>query len=214
MNSRIFLGGISTFSIAVLTLGFGGQTAQAQPEKFSYEPLEVGTQQTTSGSVTHAEEQQANNATGAKVAQTDVQPRRATRGGSSYIGIGGNIGIGGGSAIGQGSFTVFSKIGLTENLSLRPLGAITDEPTILIPVTYDFNLREVDPVEEVDAFSISPYVGAGVGIITTDVADVGFLLTGGVDIPINPQFTGTAGVNVLFANDTDVGLTLGIGYNF
>jgi hypothetical protein len=214
MNSKVFLGSISALSVAVLTLGFGGQAAQAQPEEFSYEPLEVGTQQTTPNPATNAGEQQANNATRSEVAQTDVQPGRATRGGSSYIGIGGNIGIGGGSSIGEGSFTVFSKIGLTENISLRPLGAISDDPTILIPVTYDFNPRTVDPVEEVEAFSISPYVGAGVGIITTDVADVGFLLTGGVDIPISSQFTGTAAINALFANDTDVGLTLGIGYNF
>jgi hypothetical protein len=199
MNSRIFLGSISALSMTVLTLGFGAQTATAQSQEFSYEPLEIGTQQTPSNP---------------ELAQTEVEPGRATRGGSSYVGIGGNIGIGGGSSIGEGSFTVFSKIGLTQNISLRPLVAISNNPTILFPVTVDFNPRTVDPVEEVDAFSISPYAGAGVGIATNNDADFGFLLTGGVDIPISSQFTGTAGVNVLFVDNTDIGINLGIGYNF
>jgi hypothetical protein len=201
MNSRIFLGSISALSMTVLTLGFGAQTAIAQSQEFSYEPLEVGTQQTPS----NPELAQT---------QTEVEPGRATRGGSSYVGIGGNIGIGGGSSIGEGSFTVFSKIGLTQNISLRPLVAISSDPTILFPVTFDFNPRTVDPVEEVDAFSISPYAGAGVGIATNNDADFGFLLTGGIDIPISSQFTGTAGVNVLFVDNTDIGINLGIGYNF
>jgi hypothetical protein len=42
----------------------------------------------------------------------------------------------------------------------------------------------------------------------------GFLLTGGVDVPLSPQFTATAGVNVGFIDDTEVGLLLGVGYNF
>jgi hypothetical protein len=207
MNTRVFLGGISALSVAILTLSFAEKPAQAQTEKFSYEPLEVRTQQNTPNSATNAEESEL------AQTETNIQPGRSTRGGSSYIGIGGNIGVGGGSSIGEGSFTVFSKIGLTESISLRPLGAISDDPTVLLPVTYDFNPLAVDPAE-IQPFSISPYVGAGLGIITTDVADVGFLLTGGVDIPINEDFTGTAGVNALFANDTDVGITLGIGYNF
>jgi uncharacterized surface protein with fasciclin (FAS1) repeats len=132
----------------------------------------------------------------------------------NYIGIGGNIGLGGDSAIGEGSFVVFSKIGLTENISLRPAGALDDDPTVLLPVTYDFSSRSVDPVKEIEPFSVSPYVGGGLGIETSDDADVGVLLTGGVDVPINDQFTATAAANVLFLDDTDVGLMLGIGYRF
>ncbi|MCU0533366.1 MAG: hypothetical protein MUD14_05670 [Hydrococcus sp. Prado102] len=208
MNPRVFLGSISALSVAVLTLGFGGQSAQAQPEAFSYEPLEVGTQQATPNQPTNAREPAL------AQTETNVEPGRATRGGSSYVGIGGNIGIGGGSSIGEGSFTVFSKIGLAQIVSLRPLVAISNNPTILFPVTVDFNPRTVDPVEQVDAFSISPYAGAGVGLATGNDTDVGFLLTGGIDIPISSQFTGTAGVNVLFVDNTDIGINLGIGYNF
>ena len=64
----------------------------------------------------------------------DVEPGRATRGGSSYIGIGGNIGLGGGeTALGLGNFTVISKIGLTNAISARPSAVIGDSTAILIP---------------------------------------------------------------------------------
>lgn len=42
-----------------------------------------------------------------------INPGRATRGVSSYIGVAGNIGLGGDSALADGAFTVISKIGLT-----------------------------------------------------------------------------------------------------
>lgn len=144
----------------------------------------------------------------------EVDPGRATRGGSSYIGIGGNIGLSGGeTAIGLGNFTVISKIGITNAVSARPSVLIGDDTAILIPVTYDFNLRSTG----VDAEAIStfaPYVGAGLAIATGDNSDVGPMLTAGVDVPIANQFTANAGVNVGFLDDTSVGLVLGVGYNF
>jgi len=141
---------------------------------------------------------------------SDVNPGRATRSGSSYIGVGGNIGIGGDTGIGEGSFSVLSKVGLTRNLSARPSVLFGDNTTVLLPVTVDF------PIEDVEAtrFNIAPYAGGGVVISTGDDSDVGLLLTGGIDVPINSRFTATAGVNVGFVGDTDVGLVIGVGYNF
>ncbi|KAF3886418.1 MULTISPECIES: hypothetical protein [Nostocales] len=150
-----------------------------------------------------------------QVAQSDittVDPGRRTRGGSSYIGIGGNIGLGGDSALGDGNFMVLSKIGLTRVLSARPSVVIGDDTAILIPVTYDFSFRSIDPFSE--PLPIAPYLGAGVAIETSDDADVAFLLTGGIDVPISSQFTATAAVNAAFFDNTDVGLAIGIGYNF
>jgi hypothetical protein len=40
------------------------------------------------------------------------------------------------------------------------------------------------------------------------------LLSGGVDVPIANQLTANAGVNVSFLDDTNIGLLLGVGYNF
>jgi hypothetical protein len=143
----------------------------------------------------------------------DVTPGRATRSGSSYFGVGGNIGLGDGdTAIGEGSFAVISKIGLTRAFSVRPSALIGDSVTILLPVTYDLSFGE-GPTGEL-GFTAAPFVGAGAAISTSDDASVDLLLTGGVDVPLTPQLTGTASVNASVTGNGAVGVLLGIGYNF
>jgi len=155
----------------------------------------------------------------------DVEPGRATRGGASYIGVGANFGLSGGSDLGDGTnFAVFSKIGLLRSFSVRPAVVVGDNTTVLVPITYDFSFRTAETLEQ--TFSIAPYVGAGVGIATggdedddnggddDDGSDLGLLLTAGVDVPLTPQFTATAAVNANFRDDTDVGIWVGVGYNF
>lgn len=144
-----------------------------------------------------------------KVAQS-IEPGRATRSGSSYVGVGLNVGITGDTALGDTNFTVLSKIGLTPTISVRPSVMIGDDADILIPVTLDFPSYTADGV----GISAAPYVGAGVAITTGDSDVVRLLLTGGVDVPLTPQFTATAAVNAAVFDDTDVGLLLGVGYNF
>lgn len=143
----------------------------------------------------------------------EIRPGRATRGVSSYIGVGGNIGLGGDSALAEGNFAVVSKIGLTRFISVRPSAIIGDDTVILVPVSFDFAQRTSESVG-VSGFSIAPYIGAGVAIETSDDADVGLLLTGGLDVPLGTRFTLTGAVNAAFLDDTDVGLVIGIGYNF
>lgn len=164
-----------------------------------------------------------------QVAQVDIDPGRPTRGVSSYIAVGVNIGLDGETSLGDGNFAVTSKIGFANFLSLRPGAVIGDNVTFLIPITYDIALGSFDEFE--DPVLVVPYVGAGVAISTgsdeeddntannnddddDDDSDVGPLLTAGVDFPITDRFTATAAVNVAFFDDTDVGLLLGIGYNF
>lgn len=143
----------------------------------------------------------------------DIQPGRATRGVSSYLGVAANFGLTGDSALGDGTnVAVFSKIGLLNYLSLRPAVVIIDDPAVLIPITYDFNLRTREALG--DTFSIVPYLGGGIGIKTGEDSSVGFLLTGGLDVPLGSQFTANATVNALFGDDTDVGISVGVGYNF
>lgn len=101
---------------------------------------------------------------------------------------------------------------------------VGDNTTVLVPITYDFSFRTAETLEQ--TFSIAPYVGAGVGIATggdedddnggddDDGSDVGLLLTAGVDVPLTSQFTATAAVNANFRDDTDVGIWVGVGYNF
>ncbi|MBE9053382.1 hypothetical protein IQ243_23750 [Nostocales cyanobacterium LEGE 11386] len=143
----------------------------------------------------------------------EITPGTATRSGPSYIGVGGNIGFGGNTTLSQGSFAVFSKIGLTNNFSARPAAFLGDDQVFLIPLTVDFPVQSVTETGE-QQINVAPYLGGGAAISTGRDSSVGVLLTGGVDVPVSPQFTATAGVNVGFVDETEVGLLLGVGYNF
>ncbi|MCJ8282891.1 MAG: hypothetical protein MJK14_24585 [Rivularia sp. ALOHA_DT_140] len=147
-----------------------------------------------------------------KVAQ--FSPGTRTRSGSSYIGAGGFIGFDDDSNFGDGGFAVISKIGISRNFSIRPSAFFEDDAVFLVPVTVDFPVNSVADTG-FQRISVAPYLGAGVSINTDDDSDVGFLLTGGVDVPVSRKLTATGGVNIGFSDDnTDVGLLLGVGYNF
>ncbi|MEH1873214.1 hypothetical protein [Nostoc sp.] len=149
-----------------------------------------------------------------KVAQSDIDLGKTTRGGSSYIGIAANIGLSGGgdASLGDGNFAVVSKIGLTNSISVRPSAVFGDNTTILLPVTYDFTFKSADAFSE--PLAIAPYVGVGAAYKTGNDSQLAFLVTGGIDVPLTPQFTATAAVNAGFFDQTDVGFLLGVGYNF
>lgn len=154
---------------------------------------------------------QGTDTTVAQNPNTEIVPGRATRGGSSYIGIGGNLGLSGEPALGDGAFMINSKIGLTRNISFRPAVLFGDDTDFLLPLTYDFVLESADPFAPIP---FAPYLGGGVIVSTNGDNTLGFLLTGGVDVPLSAQFVANASINVGFRNDTDVGLMLGVGYTF
>ena len=145
---------------------------------------------------------------------TTVRPGRATRSGPSYVGIGGNLGFGGNSALGNTSFAIISKIGLTNNFSVRPSVLFRDNLTVLVPVTYDFVSQDAVEVSDDFVITAAPYAGAGVALSTGDNGHFGFLITGGVDVPLSTNFTATAGLNIGFLDGSQVGLLLGVGYTF
>lgn len=146
-----------------------------------------------------------------EVAQVNITPGRTTTSGPSYVGIAGNIGFNGDSRLGSSSFAVIGKVGLTSNLSVRPAILLGENTAILIPATYDF---QPTTVNEENSINIAPYAGGGVAISTGDNGRVGFLLSGGVDVPLSSKFTATAGLNIGFLRKTEVGLLIGVGYNF
>ncbi|MBE7379861.1 MAG: hypothetical protein F6J95_000435 [Leptolyngbya sp. SIO1E4] len=124
-----------------------------------------------------------------------------------YVGIGGNIGIvdSDESAIGDFGFNVISKISLGPRFSVRPMASISeDDFSLAIPLTYNFN-----PVE-IGELNVYPALGAGVDIAD----DIGLLVNGSVDLPISREFTLNGQLNWRATNDTGLGLSLGIGYNF
>ncbi|MEC4887777.1 MAG: hypothetical protein SAL70_41665, partial [Scytonema sp. PMC 1070.18] len=141
---------------------------------------------------------------------SSLTPARPIR---NYVGIGGNIGFNGETALGESSFTIYSKIGLSNNFSVRPAVAVSDNAVFLLPVTFDFPVQSTTDFGE-EEIRFVPYIGGGAAISTDDDSDIGALVTGGIDVRISPQFTATAGLNVGFLDDTNVGLLLGIGYNF
>jgi hypothetical protein len=148
------------------------------------------------------------------IAQADIDIGGPTRGVSSYVGAAANIGISGGSSsLADGNFMVISKIGLTKVLSVRPGVVFGNDTVITVPVTYDLSFKQfADPFSE--PLPLYPYVGAGAAFKTGSDSRIGFLLSGGVDVPLTRQFTANLGVNAAFFNQADIGLTLGVGYNF
>lgn len=162
----------------------------------------------------HTAEQPTAQASPAKIAQSSIDPGRPTRGGKSYIGVGGNIGLAGGdSSLADGNFAVISKVGLTNNISVRPSAVIGNSTVILAALTYDFSFQQGgDPFGE--PLAIAPYIGAGAAFKIENNSEVGLLLTGGIDFPLTSKFTATAAVNAAFLDQTDVGVILGVGYNF
>jgi hypothetical protein len=192
-------------------------TSQGQPPSESTANLSktASTPGTLSTSATQLTEQQSSSEQAdSSVAQSleDIEPGRATRGGRSYIGIGGAIGLSGGTGIGRGGFLINSKIGLTRNISVRPSVIIGDDTDFLIPITYDFIIQSADPFEPIP---FAPFIGGGVTFTTNGDNDVGFLLTGGVDVPLSQQFVANGAVNAGFFGDTtSIGLSFGVGYTF
>jgi len=132
----------------------------------------------------------------------------------SYIGLGGNIGISDNNnetSLGRGSFVVNGKVGISERLSVRPAVVINDDATFLIPATYDFRIPTEDPLV---LSPFIPFAGAGLILSTKDDNNVGFLLSGGVDYRISPNWTANGSLNVGFLDEVDVGIILGVGYTF
>lgn len=129
---------------------------------------------------------------------------KATRGGPSYLGVGGNFGS-------RADFAIISKIGLSNSFSLRPsVLLLSNFVTVLVPFTYDFAPQSFLTSDLV----IAPYLGGGLAFKTSSDSNIGGLITAGVDIPISQTFTVNVAANLTFLNQTELGVLLGIAYNF
>jgi hypothetical protein len=220
MNTIFFRRTAFLLSLAAMTVVSSGLKAQAQTTDFTAADLKIEPTVDTTAPISASTLMPESSAsqtpettsetTKSVVAQAGgtTPPLRATRSGPSYIGVGGNIGFTGDTRLSEGSANVFSKVGLTNTLSARPSALVGDNPAFLIPVTVDFAPRQTLGLRA------APYVGGGVAISTARDSTVGPMLTGGVDVPVSRRVTATAGVNVGFIDRTDVGLLLGVGYNF
>ncbi|MEQ8754219.1 MAG: hypothetical protein RID09_11960 [Coleofasciculus sp. G1-WW12-02] len=159
------------------------------------------------------------------LAQTDLDIRRGPDRVPNYVGVGVNIGLtegddddnnandgGGETGLGDAGFVINGKIGLSRNLSLRPGVIIGNDAVFMVPLTYDFVIPRVDPFEPI---RFAPFLGGGIALSTDADDNIGFLLTGGVDVPLSRSFVANGSINIGFIEDqTDVGIILGVGYTF
>lgn len=125
----------------------------------------------------------------------------------NYLGIGGTIGLSdeGETALGDGGFSILGRISLTENFSIHTSSVINDDSLLTVAVTGGIPIKNAS-----GRTIIFPFLGGGISADTEDF-NVDPTVTSGVDIPINSLITGTVRVNANFADDTDVGLVLGVG---
>lgn len=202
---------VTTPESSALTPGPSTSAAEVAPVPSNVETTAASLQGETLTVQTPVPTSESTPETSSSTVAQDITPGRATRSGSSYIAVGGNIGLGGDAGLGESSFAITSKVGLTNNISARPGVFIGDDATIVLPVTVDFPTAAV--IDE-GRLSIAPFVGGGIAISTGDNSDVSPIITAGVDVPISSQFTGVASANVSFFDDAEVGLMLGVGYNF
>lgn len=220
MNTLLFKQTSFLLSLAAVTVVSSGLKAQAQNTDFTAtdvnaeQTLDTTARMSSSARIPESSAspipETSSKTTDAVVAQAGgtTPPLRATRSGPSYVGVGGNIGFRGDTRLSEGSTNVFGKVGLTNTLSARPSALVGSNPAFLLPVTLDFAPRQTLGLRA------APYVGGGVALSTARDSTIGPLLTGGVDVPVSRRVTATAGMNVGFIDRTDVGLLLGVGYNY
>ena len=123
----------------------------------------------------------------------------------NYVGIGG----------GDEGFVVNSKFSLYDNISIRPEVATdfdfddAEDVSYLVPITYDFNSVGTQNMQ------LNPFLGAGVSGDIGDDSDVEFALVAGADYRFADKYVANGSVNYApFADNDEVGFTLGVGYLF
>ena len=133
---------------------------------------------------------------------------------TSYLGIGSSIGLNGNTtSLGTGGgLAILSKVGFTENLSLHDATILfgSGAATSMIILTAEFPIRN-----ESGQTIISPFFGGGAMLRYNEGLLISPALSGGIDIPLSKNFTGTVRINAGFPSDrnADIGILIGAGYN-
>jgi hypothetical protein len=130
---------------------------------------------------------------------------------NGYIGIGSAIGLSGNTtALGTGGVVVLSKVRFSDNLSLHDATIVFggNPPTSMIILTADFPIRN-----DAGNTIVSPFIGGGAMLRFDRGISFSPAISGGIDLPISPNFTGTIRLNAGFPSDrnADVGILVGVG---
>lgn len=133
----------------------------------------------------------------------------------SYIGVGGAIGLSGDTtALSSGGFSILTKSVLSENLALHSANVLfgSNISSSSFALTFNLPIRE----ESANQITVIPFLGGGIALRNLDGLIISPMVSGGLDIPLSKDFTGTIRVNTIFPSDrqADVGILTGIGFNF
>jgi hypothetical protein len=146
-----------------------------------------------------------------------AQPNSATRDigvPNSYIGIGSAIGLSGNTtALGSGGLVILSKLKFSDNLSLHDATIIlgNSAATTMIIVSADFPI-----LNDAGKTIVSPFIGGGAMLRYDRGLSISPAISGGIDVPISRNLTGTLRLNAGFPSNrsADVGILVGAGYSF
>ncbi len=132
----------------------------------------------------------------------------------NYIGIGGTIGVSGsGEGLSHGGLTIINKRDLSDFLSVRGTTVFGgDQNDSNLALTVNFPVRTSS-----GQIQLVPFLGGGILLRSkSNFEDINIrgLLTAGIDVPLSRRFTATTMVNVGLFQKTEVGVQLGLGYNF
>jgi hypothetical protein len=141
---------------------------------------------------------------------------------NGYIGIGSAIPVqegyanglnGNTTALGTGGIVILTKVRFSDRLSLHDATILFGGgvPTSMIIVSADFPIRN-----DAGQTIISPFIGGGAMLRYDRGLSISPAISGGIDLPISKNFTGTVRLNAGFPNNrnADVGILAGVGYNF
>jgi hypothetical protein len=130
----------------------------------------------------------------------------AMAGGIGHNTIGPSVRLGNGNSI----FSIDGKLGIADNLSLRPYVAFPSGGTNFgTSLTYDFDLRRTP---------VTPFIGAGIDIGTANLPGSASSTTGfaqiGADFNVSRDFALLGSVNIPFSSSGGTNVTLGAGLRF
>jgi hypothetical protein len=138
------------------------------------------------------------------------KPRRL----KNFIGVGGNVGVSGSeTGLSGGAAALMTRRDLNDRLSIRSVATLFGRKVDnAVALTVNFPIYS-----QSKQLRLVPFVGGGALVSSDGLFDdvrIRGLVTGGIDIPISRRISATTSVNVGFTDDPQVGVQIGIGYNF
>jgi hypothetical protein len=133
---------------------------------------------------------------------------------NSYIGIGSALGLSGNTtALGSGGLVILSKLKFSDKFSLHDATIIlgNSAATSMIIVSADLPI-----LNNSGQTILAPFIGGGAMVKYDRGLSISPAISGGIDVPISRNLTGTLRLNAGFPSNqnAEVGVLVGAGYTF